>query len=158
MTEKKSEQEMIEVEKIKTTLTPKSRSKQNSKTQLTKSSIYNASFATLKEKLEAISVRPSTLYLVISYVMEEIEKSPIKGKEQKEMALKLIKELVLDFTEGADEKVLLQLLEDGTIGNLIDLIVDATNGKLNINAVTELGVGCIKSCVPYCLKSKKTTK
>ena len=44
--------------------------------------------------------------------MEEIEDTPLKGSEQKEMALKLIKELIIDLTEKEDERTLLQLLND----------------------------------------------
>ena len=87
--------------------------------------------------------------------MEEIEDTPLKGVEQKEMALKLIRELVMDFTERDDEDVLLKLLDDGTIGNMIDLIVDATRGHLNINAIATVSSGCINSCVPYCFSKKK---
>ena len=87
--------------------------------------------------------------------MEEIEDTPLKGVEQKEMALKLIRALVIDFTEGDDEDVLLKLLDDGTIGNMIDLIVDATHGHLNINAIATVSSGCINSCVPYCFSKKK---
>ena len=84
--------------------------------------------------------------------MEEVEETQAKGAEQKEIALKLIRALVIDLTEGADEEVLLKLLDDNTVSNLIDLIVDATKGKLNINAVTKVGSGCVNTCVPYWFK------
>ena len=71
------------------------------------------------------------------------------------MALKLIRALVVDLTEGADEEVLLKLLDDGTISNMIDLIVDATRGKLNINAVATVGAGCFNNCFPYLFSSNK---
>ena len=124
-----------------------------------KRAIYDSVLATLKEKVSNISIRPSTLYLVIKYVMEEIENTPTKGAEQKEMALKLIRVLTIDLTEGADEKVLLQLLDDGTIGNMIDLIVDASKGKLNINAVASVGAGFFNNCIPFLCstKSKQST-
>ena len=91
--------------------------------------VYNATLSKLKEKLSVITIRSSTLHLIIKYVMEAIEETPIKGAEQKEMALKLIRELIVDLTENEDEEVLLKLLNDGTISNMIDLIVDATRGK-----------------------------
>ena len=109
----------------------------------------------LKEKVLNINIRASTIHLIIKYVMEEIEDTPYKGVEQKELALKLIRALIVDITENEDEKVLLKLLDDGTIGNMIDLIVDATRGKLNINNVVQVGSGCLNSCLPYLLSSKK---
>ena len=114
--------------------------------------IYISTLSKVKQKVSAISIRPSTLHLIIKYVMEEIEDTPLKGVEQKEIALKLIRALVVDLTEGADEEVLLKLLDDNTVSNLIDLIVDATKGKLNINAVTKVGSGCVNTCVPYWFK------
>ena len=112
--------------------------------------IYNSTLSKVKEKISVISIRSTTLHLIIKYVMEEIEETSIKGAEQKEMALKIIRALVIDFTDGNDEKVLLKLIDDNTISNLIDLIVDATKGKLNINSVAKVSSGCINNCIPYC--------
>ena len=114
--------------------------------------IYFSTLSKVKQKVSAISIRPSTLHLIIKYVIEEVEETEAKGTEQKEIALKLIRALVIDLTEGADEEVLLKLLDDNTVSNLIDLIVDATKGKLNINAVTKVGSGCVNTCVPYWFK------
>jgi len=117
--------------------------------------IYNTTLNKVKEKVSAISIRPSTLHLIIKYVMEEVEKTPTKGAEQKEMALTLIRALVIDLTDGTDEEVLLKLIDDNTVSNLIDLIVDATKGKININTVATVSSGCINSCIPYLFSSRK---
>ena len=74
--------------------------------------IYNSTLSKVKEKVSAISIRPSTLHLIIKYVMEEVEETAAKGAEQKEMALKLIRALVVDLTKDADEEVLLKLIDD----------------------------------------------
>ena len=114
--------------------------------------IYQVTLLKLKEKVSVIEIRSSTIALVIKYVMEIVEETPLKGVEQKELSIKLIREIIKDLTDGEDEKVLLKLLEDGTISNMIDLIVDATKGKLNINSiddVTLVASGCINNCVPY---------
>lgn len=109
----------------------------------------------VKNKVSAINIRPSTLHLILKYVMEEVEKTPIKGSEQKELTLKLIGALFVDLTEKEDEKVLVKLLEDGTISNMIDLIVDATRGRLEINTLTKVSSGCFNSCIPYLFGKKK---
>ena len=108
----------------------------------------------MKKKLANVSLRPNTVHLVIKYIMELIEETPIKGIEQKEFALKVMRELFKDLTEGEDEIVLLKLLDDGSISNIIDLVVDATNGKVNVNAAIETSVQCVTTCLPYCMKSK----
>jgi len=118
-------------------------------------SFYENSLIILKEKVSNISIRASTLHLIIKYVMEQVEHTPLKGSEQKELALTLIKALIVDLTEGEDEVLLLQLLDNGAIGNMIDLIVDATKGKLDINTLAQVGSGCLNSCLPYWFSSKK---
>ena len=80
--------------------------------------------------------------------MEEVENQPIKGSEQKDLALKLIKNLIIDVPDKEDEDTLLKLLNDGTISNIIDIIIDATKGKLNINKTIKIA----SSCFPKCLK------
>ena len=110
--------------------------------------IYDTTLEAIKEKVSLITIRPSTLYLIIKHVMEEVEKTPVKGPEQKEMALKLIKALIIDLTENEDEKVLLDLLNDGTIANFMDLIVDVSKGKININKISKVSIGCFKRCYP----------
>ena len=47
------------------------------------------------------------------------------------------------------------VLDDGTISNMIDLIVDATRGKLNINTIATVGSGCFNRCIPYLFSTKK---
>jgi AAA15 family ATPase/GTPase len=111
--------------------------------------VYETTLAKLKVKVSAITIRSSTLHLIIKYVMELVEQTPLKGSEQKEMALKLIRALIIDFTDAEDERVLLQLLDDGTIGNMIDLIVDATRGRLDINTAVQVTTGCLNRCLPY---------
>ena len=111
--------------------------------------VYETTLSKLKVKVSAITIRSSTLHLIIKYVMELVEQTPLKGSEQKEMALKLIRALIVDFTDAEDERVLLQLLDDGTIGNMIDLIVDATRGRLDINTAGQVTTGCLNRCLPY---------
>lgn len=122
-------------------------------------SFYDSTLQKLKEKVSTMTIRPNTLYLLIRYVMEAVEETTVKGTAQKELSLKLMRALIVDLTDGEDEKVLLQLLNDGTLGNMIDLIVDATHGNLNINTLSNVGTGCFTRCFPYLFsKSKKTKK
>lgn len=120
--------------------------------------ITNNTLSFLKEKLKGVYIRPSTVHLVLKYAMEYIEKTPVKGIKQKQITLNVLKALFVDLTDGDDERVLLSLLEDGTISNLIDLIIDVSKGKLDINTLidtTEVTYGCLKSCLPYFCSGKK---
>ena len=123
--------------------------------------ITNNTLSFLKEKLKGVDIRPSTVHLVLKYAMEYIEKTPIKGIKQKQITLNVLKALFVDLTDGEDERVLLSLLEDGTISNLIDLIIDVSKGKLDINTLVdtaEVTYGCAKSCLPYLCSRKKRNR
>ncbi len=131
----------------------------NKEEQIVKeTSIFRNVTEILKKKLENVSIRPNTIHLVIKYIMELVEETPIKGVEQKEFALKVMRELFQDLTEGEDELVLLKLLDDGSISNIIDLVVDATNGKLNVNTVMKTSVTCLTTCLPYLTRKSKNHK
>jgi hypothetical protein len=145
------EPEMIEIKKLGNSL----KKSNTNKNIVDNNGLFHVLLSSLKEKISLVNIRTSTLHLLIKYVMEEIEDTHIKGAEQKTFALRLINELIIDLTEHEDEKVLLQLLEDGTISNMIDLIVDATKGKLNVNSLAKVGSGLFNRCIPYCLKFKK---
>jgi hypothetical protein len=121
----------------------------------TNNSIYDNALILVKDKISNITIRASTIHLIIKYAMETVEKTPIKGTEQKDLALRLIRALIVDLTDKEDEKILLKLLDDGTISNMIDLIVDATKGKLNINRVVTVSSKLISSCIPFLCSSKR---
>jgi len=123
--------------------------------------LFKGSLNSIKEKISTINICPSTLHLILKYVMEEVESTPIKGIKQKEFALQLLRELIKDLTDKEDEETLLKLLDNGTISNIIDLIVDASNGKLNINTTLNVAKGCFTICVPYIysvIAKKKSNK
>ena len=48
----------------------------------------------INKKMKDVGVNVKTLHIIIKYVMEAVEQSPIKGKSQKTFALRLIKELI----------------------------------------------------------------
>jgi len=111
----------------------------------------------LKEKVKEIGVKKSTLAIIIKFTMEAVEDTPNKGSEQKDYALRLIRALVVDLASDDEKDFLLTAIDSGSVGDTIDLIVQATQGELNINSVVEVAA---TSCLPCCLTiiSKKTKK
>jgi hypothetical protein len=115
----------------------------------------------LKYKLREIGVKKSTLALVIKFVMEAVENTPVKGKEQKNYALRLIDGLVEEFAYGDDKDFFKIAIDSGTISDMIDLIVSATKGELNVNLVMKVAsrsfLPALMSCFTKMLKkfSKK---
>ena len=111
----------------------------------------------LEEKVKEIGVKKSTLALIIKFTMEAVEDTPKKGSEQKDYALRLIRALVVDLASDDEKDFLLTAIDSGSVGDTIDLIVQATQGELNINSVVEVAT---TSCLPCCLTilSKKVKK
>ena len=124
------EPEMIILEKINSN---KSKNKNIIKNKNNLSNLLENSLKNVKSKLSIITISPSTLHLLVKYVMEEVEIQHIKGSEQKDLSLELIKHLITDLSDEDDKEILLILLKTGTISNIIDLIIDATKRKLKIN-------------------------
>jgi hypothetical protein len=124
----------------------------------TKSVIFKQIMLDLKESLEGTPINVKSLHLIIKTTMEIIEDTPITGTEQKEIALKILRQLFIDFTDDDIESTLINLLDTGVIGNLIDLITDASKGKLNINKIVETSTSCIKFLVPLFCKKKSEVK
>ena len=125
---------------------------------VSKETLYKSTVKTLKDKMENIAIRVDTVHLVIKYIMELTEETPFKGAEQKEFALTVMREIFMDLTDGEDEVILLKLLDDGVISNMIDLIVDASKGKLNINSVITTGYTCLSLGMKLFRKKNKQTQ
>jgi hypothetical protein len=138
--------EMIEIVKSV------SNNKENNKTN--NLNIFNTTLEIVKEKISVIELRANTVHMLIKFVIEELDNTVLKGTEKKEVALKILKEIIINFTEGEDERKLLEMINDGTVGNLIDLVIDASKGKLNINSIISVSVGCANTCCPGLFKSK----
>jgi hypothetical protein len=114
--------------------------------------IYDDAWLKLKDRMGDLAIHSTSMPLIIKYVIEILEGTHIKGKDKKTMALKLMKSIIVDLTNGDDEKILTQLLDDGTISDLIDLVIDATKGKLDVNVAVKIAYGCYSTFVPYVVK------
>ena len=102
----------------------------------------------VKNILKGTPINVTSIHLIIRTVMEVIEGTPVKGSEQKTLALKILRQLFIDFTDDDIESTLISLLDNGAIGNLIDLVVDASKGKTNINKIIDTTATCCKFWIP----------
>ena len=90
-----------------------------------------------------IALSPSTVMQVLRIAMEAVEGSPIKGEEQKELAVKIILELVEGAELPDEHKFLIKsIAEGGLMNDTIDLVIEATKGELDINKATKVAKGC----------------
>ena len=102
----------------------------------------------VKTILKGTPINVTSIHLIIRTVMEVVEGTQVKGSEQKTLALKILRQLFIDFTDDDLESTLIGLLDSGSIGNLIDLIVDISKGKTNINKVIDTTYTCCKFWMP----------
>lgn len=94
-----------------------------------------------------INLDTRTALKCLRYSMEVVELSELKGNAQKEMAVELIKALLNETPMDESKKIIIQsLLDEDIFGDTIDIIVDATQGNVNVNQIQEVAKSC---CFPF---------
>jgi len=89
----------------------------------------------LRDKCKDIVVSNNSIVTIVKYAMEVVELTELKGEEQKTMVLNMVKTFIHESTNIDDEVKLmcLDIIDSGMISNMIDLVVDASNGNIDIN-------------------------
>ena len=109
-------------------------------------SVYENSLSNLKEKIGDLVISAETIVLVLKFAMEVVEVTELKGKEQKDLAIKLVRVVVVEAPISDEkEKLLLDMIDNNILGNTVDLVVEASRGNLDINKVVEVGKVCCKT-------------
>jgi len=112
--------------------------------------LFNESLQELKGRIVDKEVNAATLMIILRVSMEIVEATRLKGADQKELAKRLIRQVVVDAPIADErEKLLLDMIDQNVIENTIDLIVAATRGELDINSVQEVVKTC---CLPFVSK------
>lgn len=107
------------------------------------SDTFTIAFADLKEKIGDIEINADTIIQVLRFAMEVVETTQVKGAEQKELAIKLVRQVVVEAPIADEkEKLLLDMIDNGVLGNTVDLVVMASKGELDVNAVVAVATGC----------------
>lgn len=108
----------------------------------------------VRRQLGVVGIKPTTLAIVIKHVMEVVENIPIKGKDQMKCAILIIGDLVNDLEDGNEKTLLINMIDNGSIKDTIELVVDASKGKLKINKVIDVATeGCLGPCLKYIMSS-----
>jgi|UniRef100_A0A6C0CX58 hypothetical protein len=112
----------------------------------------------LKEKIiSEIGDKPVDKQLLMKLLvigMENIEKTKVKGKDQKDIVKEaLIQVIKLESIKVPQEEGLIKFLEND-LDDVIDLVVDASKGKIDINKAEKQAVSLVK-CIFTCLKKNE---
>ena len=123
--------------------------------------------ASFRSKVSHLQVAPETIIIILQFAMEAVEASMLHGLEKKNAVVILIRRIVIDAPiDDHIETLLLEMIDDGIVGHIIDITVAASKGKLHLNASLEAGKiaavnlasilsGCFTKCLPC---NKGTTK
>lgn len=104
---------------------------------------FDAVYDQLKEKLADVEINVTTITTVVKFSMEIVEMTQLKGKEQKKMVEKLVRKVVEDAPISDDkEKFLLDMVDEGVVGDVIEMVVSASRGEFNINATVDVAQTC----------------
>jgi len=113
----------------------------------------------IKNKLDGL-INTSNIHKILIDVMSLIEKTNLKGENQKLSTINILKELITMHSDNKNKTILLELIESDTIGNMIDVIVLGTKNKLDINKKKDIIKKMIKILnilnVLCCKKNKKS--
>lgn len=117
------------------------------------SNIFESSLKKLKERIGNMDVNAETIVTVLKFAMEVVEATQLKGEAQKTLVEKLVRQVVIDAPISDDkEKLLLDMIHNGIVGNMADLVVSATKGEVNVNSAVKVASTC---CMSFMKRRKK---
>mgnify|MGYP001175935577 CR=1 FL=1 len=92
---------------------------------------------------EKVEVTVSTIIYIVKLTIEVLEESKVKGSDKKNIATKVVRKLIVDAPISDEkEKLCLDMVDQGIVSNVIDLVVSASKGELNINAIGGTASAC----------------
>ena len=131
-----------------------SESKREEVSNILVAAAYDAALLKLQTTLKErnIEVSSKTITQIVKIAMEIVEATKLKGKEQKALVERIVRKIVTDAPLDESKKsIVISMLDEGIVGDVIDLVVSATKGELDINSVVKVATGC---CLAF-LKSRK---
>ena len=97
----------------------------------------------VKEQLKNTEINMPNVMKIVKITMEVIELTEVKGEKQKDLAVKVVKKIVVGAPIVDDQKKnIIQMIDGEVLSSAIDLIVAASKGQLNINVVKKVATGC----------------
>lgn len=112
--------------------------------------IFISAYSSLSINMDGKLIKPNNLILYVKYAMELAELTQLKGAEQKHLVIGLITKLVNESDISPEYKTpCIEFIESGALSQTIDIIVDATKGRLEINKPVSLLKRILLCCLPF---------
>ena len=97
----------------------------------------------LKNKIGDMEINSDNIIKVLKFAMECVEVTELKGDAKKDLAIKLVRQVVEEAPiSDAKEKLLLDMIDQKILHGMVDLVVEAKEGKIDINSVKQISTGC----------------
>lgn len=111
-------------------------------------STFGEAVKAVKSRMTGAEVNVSTVTILLKYAMEAVELTKVTGAEQKELAVKIVRQIIVDapLSEAA-EATCMAIVDSGVLCDVVDLVVDATKGRLCINKLKKKGKKCLLGCI-----------
>lgn len=106
---------------------------------------FDDCYKQLEKKIaeQNITISVNTITFVIKIAMEIVEATQLKGKDQKVLVERIVRKVVNRADIEEDKKhLIVAMLDEGMVGDVIDLVVAASKGELNINNIKQVTSGC----------------
>ena len=113
-------------------------------------STFEVAYNTISTNMNGALIKPENIMIYVKYAMEIAELTKLKGAEQKQLVIDIIRKLVKESKLLVEhESICLDFIESGTLSQTIDLIVDATKGRIAINKPIALIKRIVTCCLPF---------
>ncbi len=100
----------------------------------------------MRDKARALEVRPDTIITLLQYAIESVSLVQATGDERRAMAVDLVRQAVIDAPISDErEKLLLDMVDEGIVGHIVDLVHSAASGQLDTGAAVGVAAACCES-------------
>jgi hypothetical protein len=104
----------------------------------------------VSQKMDGKVITLENIMIYVKCAMELAELRDLEGPEQKQLVIHTIRKLVRESNLSSEnEMVCLDFIDSGTLSQTIDIIIDATKGRLNINKPEPLIKRILQCCLPF---------
>tara|TARA_Y100001970_G_C13867846_1_gene667465 strand:- start:219 stop:632 length:414 start_codon:yes stop_codon:yes gene_type:complete len=111
------------------------------------------------EQIEGFELNAHNLIKLLRITIEIVEFVELPGKEKKNLVIDLLRKYVQESNINETEKnICLDMINNGALSETIDLVIDASNGELDVNNVIDLGKSCCAVLLKVLLQRKEKKK
>ena len=94
-------------------------------------------------------ISPDTILGVLKLCMEVVEMTSMKGTAKRDVVIGMVRGAVVNAPRSDEvETILLEMIDDGILSHMIDVIVAASRGELHINGLKKSGGILASTLVP----------